>query len=212
MWNSKQEIDNLHISQYMHQDEKTETTAKKKKPTGIYDAMFLFSTSYVTLKLFEIKFAWVSKAEQSLQNWIASHNECRKWSQDIMPYYLHLLFRFSDLCHIHPIDPTQSEVPQEGWVEVHRAKSNSFVLCLHRAAHVCFHRLSHRTNQTAFRSFDHLYSCWNNYFIHHGNFTLNDEIISVWIIPNHMTEIKTKDLKRVFNFFKQLTWVNIIST
>jgi len=152
VWNSKQEIDNLHISQYMHQDKKQ--TNKQKNP-GIYDAIFLFSTSCVTLEPFEMKFAWVSKAEWSLQNWIASHNESRKWFQDIMPYYLHLLFISSNLCHMHWFNTKWGSPGRVGRSPQSKV-CNSTVLCLHRAAHVCFHGPSHRTNQTVFRSFDHL--------------------------------------------------------
>lgn len=129
----------------------------------MYGTSLLSFTSYVTLRQFQLKFASVSTDKQSLQNWFSSHNESRKQSQDVMLYYHHPpLFHFFQLLSYTPLCPTQSEGPQEVWVKVHRAKSakscNSFVLCLHRAVHVCFHGLSRRTNQTVFRAYFSLWS------------------------------------------------------
>lgn len=73
-----------------------------------------------------------------------------------MLYYHRISLFISFSSHLtHPYGTTQNEGPQKVWVEVQRAQSakpcNSFELCLHRAVHVCFHALSHRSNQTAFR-------------------------------------------------------------
>lgn len=140
------------------------------------------------------EFAWVSTDKQSLQNRFFSHNESRKQSQDVMLYYHHSpLFISSSHCHMHPCMQLKVSGPQEVLVKLHRAKCakscNSFVLCLYRAVHVCFHGLSHRTNQIAFRAFlslfDHLQTCWYNHLIHGLNFVLNDEISLTRITPNH---------------------------
>lgn len=123
-----------------------------------------------------------------------------------MPYYHCLpLFISSSPCHIHPYNPTQSEDPQEVWVEVHRVKSaktcSAFVLCLQSAVHVCLHGLSHRTNQTVFRSilFSSIIStCWHNHLIH-GSFRF---YLERWDKPK-MNGSKPHDSQQVLKGFLQ---------